>query len=207
MIVSIIDVEACARTNLPLDRAIARAEDLGVEIVLVRTRIADRQVTKTVAAVPRSGTTRRIVNAPWSVYDPTVFDGVHLKAGALPGQPPPPILGASVHDGDPMTGLGADYLLFAPVFAPRSKIGVEAVGLDALVRAVRHADCAVIALGGIGPEHVEAVAATGCAGLAALTPFCSPDDSMAHDLVARVRDVRWTPAPEPERLRLLLGIA
>lgn len=118
-------------------------------------------------------------------------DGLHLGFRSLaPADVPGDwraerVVGLSTHDGDaPVTpgveggsgggseGAGpgakrgqADYVVFGPVLDTPSKRGlVEPVGFDRLGEAARCAPVPVWGVGGLRPEHAEALAAQGARG-------------------------------------------
>lgn len=80
-------------------------------------------------------------------------------------------LGCSVHDAretETARTLDPDYLVAGTVFSTPSKPGVAACGLAGLERLVaRSAGLPVFAIGGMTPERVPAVLATGAYGVAA----------------------------------------
>ena len=84
---------------------------------------------------------------------------------------------ASVHDRAEVAlalAAGADALLLAPVFAPRSKPGTGR-GLALIEDVVGAARAPVFALGGVTPERVAACLAAGAVGVAVLSPVSRPD--------------------------------
>ena len=107
--------------------------------------------------------------------------GVHLPAGAPSPRtfrettPPGFLIGVSCHTLRELRVAqdeGADYGFFGPVFAPLSKT-TELVprGLVGLRQAVRTVRIPVLALGGISKQNLSGCAATGAAGIAAITMF------------------------------------
>jgi thiamine-phosphate pyrophosphorylase len=122
-------------------------------------------------------------------------DGVHLGDEDLPIAlardilGPARIIGGSSGHADDATARhreGADYAGIGPVFATFSKRDAGPVlGLDGLSRAVRAADLPLIAIGGITPENLAEVLATGVYGVAVLGAVCLADDPAA--VVARMR--------------------
>jgi thiamine-phosphate pyrophosphorylase len=98
-------------------------------------------------------------------------------------------LGVSTHDlaqlHDTITTLAPDYVGFGPVFATGSKPEHEpVVGLDGLAQACATANVPVVAIGGIGPQHVADIAACGAAAVAmigALIP--GPDEDVPVEII------------------------
>ncbi|OXM84412.1 thiamine phosphate synthase [Paenibacillus rigui] len=87
-------------------------------------------------------------------------------------------IGCSVHSREEAAQAveeGPDYVLFGHIFASGSKPGLEPRGLDALEAIVQACPLPVIAIGGMEPERVEEVAATGCAGIAVLSSILLHD--------------------------------
>ncbi len=124
-------------------------------------------------------------------------DGVHLGDDDLPIPiardllGPHRIIGGSSDNTEEAAARrrdGADYAGIGPVFATGSKRDTGPVlGLDGLARAVRDAGLPLIAIGGIGPENLESVLATGVHGVAVLGAVCLADDPAA--VVARLRGI------------------
>ena len=64
---------------------------------------------------------------------------------------------------------GADYMMFGHIFETDSKPGVPPRGLHALKQIVDQTTIPVIAIGGIKPDNLQEVLATGCSGVAVLS--------------------------------------
>jgi thiamine-phosphate pyrophosphorylase len=80
-----------------------------------------------------------------------------------------------------------DYMTAGTVFPTTSKPGLSThLGLAGLAAIVRAVPVPVLAIGGVSMERIEAVAATGAAGMAAIGLF----DAEAEDLAALVREAR-----------------
>jgi thiamine-phosphate pyrophosphorylase len=82
-------------------------------------------------------------------------------------------LGVSTHDlaqlHDTVVMLSPDYVGFGPVFATGSKPQHEpVVGLDGLARACAATTVPVVAIGGIGLQHVAEIASLGAAAIAVI---------------------------------------
>jgi thiamine-phosphate pyrophosphorylase len=101
-------------------------------------------------------------------------DAVHLGFRSLPPDEarrilePSIALGFSAHAGDDESARApSDYLFFGPVLDTPSKRGVKApVGFTGLAREARTSSIPLWAIGGLKPEHVAAVRASGARGLA-----------------------------------------
>jgi thiamine-phosphate pyrophosphorylase len=104
----------------------------------------------------------------------------------LPGRCPPPrlwrqltppgfVLGVSCHDEQECLAAGAegaDFVLLAPIYAPRSKpLERPPLGLERLSRICRATTVPGYALGGIDEHNAAQCVAAGAAGVAAITLF------------------------------------
>jgi len=65
-------------------------------------------------------------------------------------------------------GLGADWIFAGSIWATSSHAEREPAGLELLCECVRHANAPVLAIGGVTPERVRAVAQAGGHGVAVL---------------------------------------
>ena len=84
------------------------------------------------------------------------------------------LIGRSVHGADEavLASRDVDYVLAGTVFPTTSKSGLrQHLGLAGLAAIVRAVPVPVLAIGGVSVERVEAVAATGAAGFAAIGLF------------------------------------
>jgi thiamine-phosphate pyrophosphorylase len=119
-------------------------------------------------------------------------DGVHLgqldlslaDARAVVGARPEFWIGVSTHDAAQVRAAvagGADYLGYGPVYATATKRDPDPVqGTAALAAAVAlAAPVPVVAIGGIGPDDVEAVVATGAAAVCAIGAVNRAEDPAA----------------------------
>ncbi len=122
-----------------------------------------------------------IVNSRMDVAVAAGAAGVHLPAGSpLPDRwrtiaPPGFLIGVSCHTVDEVRAAfehRADYIVFGPVFTPRSKsTGLMPRGLDLLEQAARSVSIPVLALGGITDQNMDACIDRGAAGIAAISLF------------------------------------
>ena len=90
--------------------------------------------------------------------------------------------GASVHTYDgarKAVELGAAYVTFGHVFWTRSHPGEPPQGITALADVVRCVDAPVLAIGGITPDNLDQVLATGCAGVAVISAVIAQVDPAA----------------------------
>ncbi len=99
------------------------------------------------------------------------------------------LIGASTDDPDIARTLaadGADYLGCGAVFGTTSKKGLahERIGTDRLQEVVRAVAIPVIGIGGITPQNVHEVAATGARGAATISAVMSAPD--IHDAVHKL---------------------
>jgi thiamine-phosphate pyrophosphorylase len=166
---------------------------------------------------------RLLVNGRADVAIAAHADGLHLPSRGVPagavrrlldrptGDAPGArrLLGCSTHTRDEVRAAraaGADYVTFGPVFATPGKARYgDPAGLDGLARAVEAADgLPVLALGGIEPDRLPAVAGAGASGIAGIRVF--RDAASRAELLDAARAVFASPrdpvdasAPRPER--------
>jgi thiamine-phosphate pyrophosphorylase len=124
-----------------------------------------------------------LVNTRFDIALAAGAAGVHLPAGSPSPErwrsivPPGFSIGVSCHTLPELRAAeagGADYALFGPVFAPRSKSSDLAPrGLVGLRQAARSVKIPVLALGGVTEENAGECAAAGAAGIAAISLFLS----------------------------------
>jgi thiamine-phosphate pyrophosphorylase len=165
--------------------AVARAIGNGVNWIQIREKdLSSRELleltAKAVAMAEPTGV-KILVNARFDVALAAGAAGVHLPGGSPAAAgwrtitPPGFLIGASCHTLAELRRSqedGADYAVFGPVFAPRSKTSDLAPrGLEGLARAARAVKIPVLALGGITEDNAEDCAAAGAAGIAAISLF------------------------------------
>jgi len=85
----------------------------------------------------------------------------------------------SVEEAQAAQKKGADYVLFGHIYPSSSKPGKAPQGLGALAEVVASVSIPVIAIGGIKPEHVPEILATGAAGIAVLSTIWEAEDPLA----------------------------
>jgi thiamine-phosphate pyrophosphorylase len=131
-------------------------------------------------------------------------DGVHLAGQSLPVEAAVQLaagrvlVGRSVHALDEAVAVaraGADYVTFGHVFPTSSHPGLPPRGLDQLREIVDAVDIPVLAIGGITVENLDAVLATGCAGVAVISAILSNPDP--RDAAARLRRALDTSPRKP----------
>ncbi|HEX9733553.1 MAG TPA: thiamine phosphate synthase [Thermoanaerobaculia bacterium] len=156
----------------------------GVDGVQVREKhLGDRELYALARDARAAWQGWLVVNARLDVALAAGAAGVHLPADGVPIAPlrrrfgRSPVIGRSTHDPDEVAAAraaGADYVTFGPVFPTPSKarFGPPA-GLDGLRRAAAQG-LPVVALGGIGPDDLPALAAAGAAGAAGIRAFHDP---------------------------------
>lgn len=116
-------------------------------------------------------------------------DGVHLGPGDMPVEaarraaPHPFLIGWSTDDPEQAQiaeAAGANYLGCGAVFGTTSKdVADERIGTDALRRVVEAVRIPVVGIGGIDITNVNAVAATGAAGVAVIGAVMNAADVQA----------------------------
>ena len=185
--------------------AVRRALAGGVDWVQVREKSAPALETYSLALRVRDACREvgagLIVNDRIDIALAIEADGVHLGKKSLPPAAVRPLLapgqflGVSVHSLEEAVRAvraGADYLTFGNVFATDSHPGAPAKGVVALRAIVDMLEVPVLAIGGVTPENVTEVLATGCAGVAVIGAILAAADPAAA--AARLRDALHRPA-------------
>jgi len=127
---------------------------------------------------------RVVLNGPAPVARELALAGVHWPEVEIPEAVPPEALvllrSASVHgpSGLPRAEAVAHYVVFGPVFSPRSKPGVGA-GLEALRRVCAASRRPVLAVGGVTVGRVAACLGAGAAGVAVVSEVLHAPDPAA----------------------------
>lgn len=99
----------------------------------------------------------------------TNIDRTKMAAGTL--------IGRSVHSpGSARRSRGVDYVIAGHVYDTASKQGIPVLGLAGLAAIVMAAPCPVLAIGGVTPDRVHDVLATGAHGIAVMSGICASDD-------------------------------
>jgi len=73
---------------------------------------------------------------------------------------------------------GANYVMYGHIFETGSKPGVPPRGLHALKQIVDQTTIPVLAIGGINPDNLQEVLATGCSGVAVLSGILGQANSL-----------------------------
>lgn len=143
--------------------------------------LKDRELAALTRQVLEVTDKKVLVNTRADIAIACAAHGVHLPSGSLPPAelrritPPGFLIGVSCHSIEEVTRAGregADFVVFGPVFAPRSKpLHGPIAGLALLAAACRAASIPVLALGGITSENTPACIEAGAAGIAAITLF------------------------------------
>ncbi|HSE39346.1 MAG TPA: thiamine phosphate synthase [Acidobacteriota bacterium] len=124
--------------------------------------------------------TKFIVNGHLDVALASEADGIHLQARNIPvgvvrKKFPKLIIGYSAHTREELhyaESEGADYVLLGPVYSPISKnVSGSPIGIDKFKEWVSDVSIPVFALGGISESNLQAVAVTGCCGVAGISFF------------------------------------
>jgi thiamine-phosphate diphosphorylase len=171
----------------------------GVDLIQLREPGLEAHALLTLATrlveMTRDTPTRVVVNDRLDVAVAAGAHGVHLRGDSIAPErarsmvPAGFLIGRSVHGAGEavLAARGADYCVAGTVFPTPSKPGLrQRLGLEGLEAIVRAVPLPVLAIGGVSMERIEAVAATGAAGMAAIGLF----DADAGDLVVVVREAR-----------------
>lgn len=170
----------------PLLDLIVEAAHAGVDLIQIREhRLDDRalvNLTRRAVEATRGTNSRIVVNDRVDVALAAGASGVHLRGDSFAAgrirtlAPPGFLIGRSVHDPAEAAaveaGGGCDYLLFGTVFPSTSKRPTDPIsGPRALREVCATVGLPVLAIGGISIENVSRVAASGAAGIAAISVF------------------------------------
>jgi thiamine-phosphate pyrophosphorylase len=174
----------------------------GIDVVQIRERdLSDRALADLVrgaVSLTKDVPVQVLVNDRFDIAVACGAAGVHLRSDSVGADriravaPPAFLIGRSVHSRDEANAVarngGCDYLMFGTVYPSAGKAaGHPVAGEAALAEVCRAVSLPVIAIGGIDEPHSAAIAATGAAGIAAITAFTTDDESA---LTARVRAMR-----------------
>ena len=156
----------------------------GVDLIQVRElgleSAALVDLVTTMVETAKGSPTRVVVNDRLDIAVVSGASGVHLRTDSIAPRaarsiaPAGFVVGRSVHDAAEAASeaAGTDYLIAGTVFPTSSKpSGQQLLGTNGLAEVVRAVRIPVLAIGGITVERVDQVAASGAAGLAAISLF------------------------------------
>lgn len=179
------------------------AVSAGIDVIQVRERDLDgrelARLVREIVAATRGSRTRVVVNERVDVALATGADGVHLRGDSLAtphvrvSAPPGFLIGRSVHSDGEAAGAGpVDYLIAGTVWTTPSKPeGHAVIGPEGLARIVQASRVPVLAIGGVDPGRVAALAGAGAVGLAAIGTWMGESGPCRSiPLVARVQAYR-----------------
>jgi thiamine-phosphate pyrophosphorylase len=181
---------------------IGAAARAGVHLVQIRQRDWDggvlaQLVTAAVLAV-RGTRARVLVNDRLDVALAAGAHGVHLRGDSISAPrvrrvtPPGFIVGRSVHSPEEAEeaarGGGLDYLIFGTVFSTSSKPDAPCAGVGPLAAGCARVALPVLAIGGMVPERLGLVAASGAEGFAAIGLFADCALDALPSLITRASD-------------------
>jgi thiamine-phosphate pyrophosphorylase len=173
--------------SIALIENIARNLTAGVEWIQIREKDLSARdlfdLTQQVLSLPNPHDSKILVNTRIDVALAAGAAGTHLPAGSPAPRiwraftPPGFLIGVSCHTLEEVRAAedqGADYAVFGPVFAPRSKAAaLEPRGIEGLAQAARAVRIPVLALGGITAANAEDCVQAGAAGIAAISLYQS----------------------------------
>jgi thiamine-phosphate pyrophosphorylase len=179
------------RRSLPLDvellEVIAHNLAAGIEWIQIREKdLCARELLVLVEralALPNPKGSKILVNTRVDVALAAGAAGAHLPSGSPAAKlwraiaPPGFLIGVSCHSVNEVRAArdeGADYVVFGPIFAPRSKTSeFPPRGLAGLAEAAAAVRIPVLALGGITAANTQDCVNAGAAGIAAISQYQS----------------------------------
>ncbi len=171
-----------------LAEVLAHAFDGGLEAVVLRERaLEDEELSDLIDSLEplRARGLRVLVSRRLDVARAHALDGVQLAADAVPLAEarawlgPEAWLGYSAHSGAEARRaeeFGADYVTLSPIYSTGSKPGMSGRGTAWLAGELQGLRIPVLALGGITPERVPEVLASGAWGVAAVAAIGAVPD-------------------------------
>jgi len=184
-----------------LTRSIERAIAAGVDWIQVREKDLEARPLEALvrgAVQASAGRARILVNDRLDVALAAGAAGVHLGETSLPVARVAAwrakaglrdfLIGVSCHSLEAVRAAeraGADYIIFAPVFATPSKAAFgPPQGLERLAAACGAAHIPLLAIGGVTESNAAACLAAGAAGIAAIRMF--QEEGNLAEIVARL---------------------
>ncbi len=157
----------------------------GVDFIQIREKdLPDRplfELASQAVTLARGTLCKVLVNGRPDIALAAGAHGVHLPSRGLHASdlrswlPGDFLVGVSVHsirEAMQAQREGADYVLLGPVFLTPSKVLYgPPLGLRYLQRACRAVSVPLLALGGIGVDHIDSVLRAGAAGIAGISLF------------------------------------
>jgi thiamine-phosphate pyrophosphorylase len=200
-----------SRTTDDLVERIGAAARAGVHLVQIRQPGMDggplAALTTAAIEAVRGTRTRVLVNERFDVALAVGAHGVHLRSDSFPAPrvrasaPREFLIGRSVHtleEARAAAGDGAtDYVIFGTVFATDSKSGAPTAGPERLAAVCAAVQIPVLAIGGITLARLDAVAAAGADGLAAIGLFSGGAADGMRQIVGQVVRTFDTPRRVP----------
>jgi thiamine biosynthesis protein ThiS len=194
-----------ARARLPLLDLIAEAVAGGVDVIYLRHLTPGDHWTATLIQIRERVPPEVLLMVPGEPPQGIPAVGRHLREREpLPEQPrlgESHPLSRSVHStAEAARSGGVSYVVAGHVFPSASKPGREPLGLDGLARIATTAPVPLVAIGGITPERVAGVMATGAQGVAVIGAICEAQNprSAARDLRTAVDAARLCHVKGPE---------
>jgi 8-oxo-dGTP diphosphatase len=160
--------------------ALSASIDAGVKLAVLRAKeLPTREllaVCRRATDVCRAGGAQLLINTDPVLLDASGADGVHLDSARLMAMTSRPIpaerwLAASCHDVrelDQAARIGVDFAVLSPVAATPSHPQALAIGWQRFQQLVERVNLPVFALGGMGPEQLDAAWQHGGQGIAAM---------------------------------------
>jgi len=181
-----------------LIQVVALALEGGVDWVQLRDKSASAATmfaqAKQLQDLTRHYDAKLAINDRLDVALAAQADGVHLAGQSLGVREVGELaqarllVGRSVHSLEEAVRAaddGADYVTFGHVFPTSSHPGVPPRGLHQLASIVQAVNVPVVAIGGITPDNLDDVLATGCGGVAVISAILSSPDP--REAAARLR--------------------
>jgi thiamine-phosphate pyrophosphorylase len=167
--------------------SIAHNLEEGIEYIQIREKDLSARdlfhLTKRVLDLPNPHGSKILLNTRVDIGLATGAAGAHLPADSPAPRrwractPPGFLIGVSCHTLDEIRAAqdqGADYAVFGPIFAPRSKApDLEPRGIEGLAQAARAVHIPILALGGITSANAQDCIQAGAAGVAAISLYQS----------------------------------